>query len=154
MPFVPTSDATAEYTCISWAVMVTNQVIWPDEDEQLGWPETLAREETQDAFRQFFILAGFAACDDGSLTAGIEKIAVYVKDGRVTHAARQLENGQWTSKMGPWADGSHSLTDLENDYGAIAFFMARRRTGLPPVLPLLHPGPARLIAPGGEVLIR
>ena len=32
--------------------------------------------------------------------SGYEKIAIYAFVGQFTHAARQLDNGQWTSKLG------------------------------------------------------
>ena len=47
-----------------------------------------------------FESVGFAICADGSLEAGIEKIAIYADGPHYEHVARQLENGKWTSKMG------------------------------------------------------
>ena len=151
--FQVTSDATAEYNCISWALHHVRQAIWPDEDEQFGWPEEVPRQETLDAFRQFFEMVGFVACGTGALEQGREKIAIHVQNGLVTHAARQLPSGDWTSKLGAQADGSHPLDELDPLYGPIALFMSRP-IGPVPVLPRLHPPPARLIAPGGGVLLR
>ncbi|MFM7428637.1 MAG: hypothetical protein ACKO1F_01925 [Flammeovirgaceae bacterium] len=39
------------------------------------------------------------------------KVALYGKDGKWTHAARQLVSGKWTSKMGSCEDIEH-LTPL------------------------------------------
>jgi len=152
--FRVTSDATAEYNCVSWAVQHQRQAIWPDEEEQLGWPQVLPREETIAAFQRFFEMAGFSVSGTGLVEAGQEKIAIYVKDGKVKHTARQLPTGEWTSKMGGGPDGSHPADEFGDMFGGIALFMTRPATGLPPVLPPLNPPPARLIHPGGAPLIR
>lgn len=54
---------------------------------------------------QSFVLAfehlGYRVCTSGMLEEGVEKIALYAaSDGEPTHAARQLANGGWTSKLG------------------------------------------------------
>jgi hypothetical protein len=48
----------------------------------------------------FVALEGDRTCIDGSLEDGIEKVAIYSHGNVYEHAARQLENGKWTSKMG------------------------------------------------------
>lgn len=141
--FHTTSPATADYNCIAWAASIDSRVIWPDEDEQLGWPPNLPRVETLDAFIQFFGLLGYTDCANGSAEDGIEKVAIYMRDGKVTHAARQKTSGLWTSKMGPGVDADHSdpLVLANGIYGTPVHFMRRQRgVGLP--LPELHPPPA------------
>ena len=69
-------------------------------------------------------------CEDGNLEPGYEKVAIYAMDGEPTHAARQLQNGWWTSKLGKYEDIDHdSLEELQGygfgDYGRVAVFMAR-----------------------------
>ncbi len=49
---------------------------------------------------RLFAREGFSLCEDDSLEPGYEKIAIYAFVGQFTHVARQLENGQWTSKLG------------------------------------------------------
>jgi hypothetical protein len=80
---------------------------------------------------------------DANLEAGYEKVAIYVddRDNEVSHVARQLMNGKWTSKLGPDEDIDHdTLEALEADtlnfpnafpnaYGKIALVMKRRTTG-------------------------
>jgi hypothetical protein len=151
--FQVTSGATEEYNCISWALHHQRQAIWPDGDEQFGWPEAVPRQETIEAFRQFFGMVGFLACPTGALEIGREKIAIHARGGLVSHTARQLPNGEWTSKLGALADGSHPIDEFNDKYGPIVLFM-NRPAGPPPILPPLHPPPARLITPGGGVLIR
>lgn len=66
----------------------------------------------------------------GLLVAGLEKIALYVDgDGEPSHAALQLPNGRWSSKMGTWEDIEHADTDcLEGGtYGQVALFLERPR---------------------------
>jgi hypothetical protein len=62
------------------------------------------------------------------LEPGLEKIAIFAKGGRPTHAARQLGSGRWTSKLGRAEDIEHDLRALEGEaYGAVAFFLQRPR---------------------------
>ena len=57
---------------------------------------------------------------------GSKKIAIYQSGGLPTHAARQLPDGQWTSKLGRNIDISHTLPGLEGpEYGQVAVFMRR-----------------------------
>jgi hypothetical protein len=150
-----TSKATEEYNCISWSVHVEDQVIWPDEDEQFSWPVNLPRSESVEVFTEFFVAAGYELCDDGELDAAYEKVALYVDDGLVVHAARQLPNGRWTSKLGAECDICHNmLGGLEGPvYGQVSVYLRRMQSGVKPTLPPLHPGPARLITlTGGRLL--
>ena len=57
------------------------------------------------------------------------KIAIYAHDdGQPTHAARQLPDGRWTSKMGHLEDIEHRVVDDVNgpQYGSPVRFMRRR----------------------------
>jgi len=61
-----------------------------------------------------------------------EKVAIYVdEDGSLTHAARQFDNGSWTSKLGSWQDIEHrTLQALERTasiygYGNVSLFLRR-----------------------------
>jgi hypothetical protein len=58
------------------------------------------REVTVSAFVQLYSTLGYTACQDGSLELGFEKVAIYALGKVVKHAARQLPNGKWTSKLG------------------------------------------------------
>ena len=48
---------------------------------------------------RLFADEGFEVCEEDSIEPGHEKIALYAFVGRFTHVARQLEDGQWTSKL-------------------------------------------------------
>lgn len=60
---------------------------------------------------ELFLAAGYELCGDGSLEDRYEKIAIYAKDGEPTHAARQLGDGRWTSKLGKYEDIEHDSLD-------------------------------------------
>jgi hypothetical protein len=51
---------------------------------------------------------GYAPCAGDELEAGLEKVALYADEhGEWTHAAPQLPDGWWTSKLGPEEDILH-----------------------------------------------
>lgn len=91
------------------------------------WPQGTPLEETLAAFVQAFATLGFIPCNDDTLEPGFEKIAIYVNSqGKPTHAARQLHNGRWSSKLGREIDIEHSLVGLTNsEYGSVAQILKR-----------------------------
>jgi hypothetical protein len=94
--------------------------------DQYYWPEDAPREETLEAFVVAFARLGFTRCDTADYEPGHEKVALFADPvGKPTHAARQLEGGQWTSKIGAQEDISHvRLSGLQGSvYGhPVAFF--------------------------------
>jgi hypothetical protein len=47
-------------------------------------------------------------------------------DGEPTHAAQQLSNGKWTSKLGRWQDIEHELDGLVGEmYGTVKQILKR-----------------------------
>ena len=122
-----TSPSTPDYNCIAWAVGDTSRWWWPVAAENVGWPDGIPFEETRGAFEAAFASLGYLTRSDESLEQGFEKIALFAgSDGIPTHAARQLPNGRWTSKIGRLEDIEHELHDLEgNEYGSIVFIMKR-----------------------------
>jgi hypothetical protein len=91
------------------------------------------REETVEAFIAAYATVGFRECTDGALEPGIEKIALFAKTSRgvliPTHGSRQLESGEWTSKMGPLEDIRHTSADAPKGpvYGTPVCYFARPR---------------------------
>ena len=84
------------------------------------------RMETLAAFQAAFTLLGYENCADGQSEVGFEKVAFYLRNGKPTHAARQLPDGMWTSKLGPDIDINHTLRGLEGPaYGQVVGFMRR-----------------------------
>jgi hypothetical protein len=135
------SRATREYNCIAWAAGNTTQKWWPDQFRIGYWPPNLPREETEDAFIRAYETLGYIQCADSALEDGIEKIAIFVKrgwDGKPvpTHAAIQLENGYWSSKLGDFEDITHfTLACLRGHvYGIVHCYLKRLRQ-LRPIAP-------------------
>jgi len=126
--FSITSPKSRHYNCIAWAAGDTEQWWWPDEMNQEYWPEDAPRLTTLNAFIIAYGKIGYELCNDGSLENGFEKIAIYINpQGVPTHAARQLLNGKWTSKLGNLEDIEHSLDGLEGfHYGTVAKLLKRK----------------------------
>ena len=74
-----------------------------------------------------FEMLGYAVCDSDAREPGYDKVALYALEGQWQHAARQLEDGQWTSKLGPFEDITHpSPQDLTGEvYGRVHCIMRR-----------------------------
>ena len=75
-------------------------------------------------------LFGFEQSGNGDLEQGVEKIAIYADGGFAVHAALQLPDGKWSSKLGLAGE------NVEHDdlgaiaggiYGQVACFMQRPR---------------------------
>jgi hypothetical protein len=130
--FEVTSRATSRYNCIAWAVTVTHVAWWPglfrETDLENYWPPNCPREESLGAFECAFSTKGYQRCDSGELETGLEKIALYAKDGTPTHAARQLPSGLWSSKLGGDVDITHDLSGLCGvEYGDVIAYFSRSR---------------------------
>jgi hypothetical protein len=120
------SDATPNYNCIAWAAGSVSEWWWPT--RFCHWPSGVERSTNLVSAIAAFRTLGFSICPDGSLDPDSEKIALFARDEVLTHAARQLPSGTWTSKLGRRIDIEHrTLECLEGDaYGRVAAFMSRR----------------------------
>jgi len=84
------------------------------------------RVETLEAFYRAIESIGYCRCPDGQLETGFEKVALYAVAGQSKHAARQLTDGRWTSKLGRYLDIAHTLGGLEGPvYGQVAGYLKR-----------------------------
>lgn len=126
-----TSPATHRYNCIAWAANCTTQRWWPFGGKEF-WPPGAPRKETLAAFQAAFRTLGYEECQDGYLEDNYEKIALFAQMNDVgdlvpTHAARQLPNGRWTSKLGDYQDIEHiNVGDVDcPEYGTAVQFMRR-----------------------------
>ena len=82
--------------------------------------------ETIEAFVDAFWTLGYVPCEDGRHEPGYEKVALYAFDGTPTHAARQLTDGRWSSKLGRSVDIAHTPDALDGPvYGAIVLYLCR-----------------------------
>lgn len=117
--YIETSPATEDYNCIAWACGDNTKWWWPD--PSVYWPSGIRCDETIAAFDELFASGGAFEVTTESLEVGIVKIALFAQNGIPTHAARQLANGTWTSKLGKAIDIAHSLRELEGgNYGTVA----------------------------------
>lgn len=130
-----TSPKSSKYNCFAW-VLEKNDDRWAPYDgytwfeglEKIGHGEY--HESDISYYLNGFKLIGYTLCDNGNFENGFEKIALYIKSGYVQHAAKQLEDGHWTSKLGiEYHDIEHyTLAVLEGDlYGYANIFMKRKR---------------------------
>jgi hypothetical protein len=143
---------TPRYNCLAWAVSRDAANIWPDPDT--AWPVVLPRDESVEGIAAFFQLVGFQDCQNSNFEPGFEKVAIYAREKLVTHVARQLEKGQWTSKLGALADVRHTTlqvleggADVAFSFGSVVKVMRRRVTGTPPPLPEMRPRIPTIVRP-------
>ena len=126
-PFFVTSDSSGSYNCIAWALELQHLFLWPASSRKFDWLPDLPRKNTVQVFLQFFQRNGYESCFDGEPEEGFQKIALFAKEKKPTHAARQLPNGFWTSKLGGWVDVQHTLQAMEGGlYGNVALFLKRK----------------------------
>jgi hypothetical protein len=121
-----TSPEDISYNCIAWAAHDTERWWWPS--SLYYWPDHVPREETLESFVQAYATLGFVPIQDAGLELGHEKIAIFINSsGTPTHAARQLPNGAWTSKLGRREDiEHHTIHGIEGSaYGTVAAILAR-----------------------------
>ena len=124
-----TSPETGLYNCIAYAADDTRRWWWPDKMGTFYWPPGIQRSETIIVFQRAFETLGYVISPDSTLEQGIEKIGFFHKQNKPTHAAKQLQDGAWTSKLGQSFDISHDLEGLQGDeYGRIALIMKRPKS--------------------------
>ena len=125
--YTQTIAPTDEYNCIAHAADDDGR--WWDPSESYYWPSQANRDFTVDALMSAYATLGYSRCNDGSIENGFEKIAIYADADEYMHAAKQLENGKWSSKLGQLEDIEHeTLLALEGEsYGSVAVYMKRHR---------------------------
>lgn len=125
-----TSPRTRDYNCVAWAAG-RNTENWDHSQTTFAyWPRRVSRDGSVESLVAVFRTLGFSVCEGGDFEPLIEKIAIYSEDGRRwTHVARQLANGNWSSKLGGLEDIEHeSLVALAgSDYGSPVRFLGRKR---------------------------
>jgi hypothetical protein len=122
-----TSPKNENYNCLAWACGVMNKRMWPGTPGYY-WPSN--EKDDLQTVTKLFLNMGYQICEDASLEHGFEKVAIYTDQTEPLHAARQLENGRWTSKLGILdEDIEHdNLAVLEgNNYGKANVFLKRSR---------------------------
>lgn len=120
-----TSPADVRYNCAAWAAKDTTR--WWDRFQY--WPKEAPRTDELAAAQAAYASIDFIPCGDGRIEAGFEKIAIYGRNGRWKHVARQLPDGRWTSKLGQAEDICHTTVSalFSDAYGRDVSFMRRPR---------------------------
>ena len=127
-----TSPRDPRYNCVAWAAGESFRWWWPDALETCYWPPEVPREESLEAFVRAFGTLGYETCADGSLDSAYEKLAIFASRRVPTHVARQLADGNWTSKLGKSVDLSHFIDGLDGEvYGAVVQFMCKTSGSTP-----------------------
>jgi len=136
-----TSKDSDYYNCIAWAAGDTTRKWWPDHFRQDYWPKEAPRTVAIDSFVKAFEDRGYSICPDDTLEIGFEKVAIYAAQGRIgyvpKHAAWQLDDGTWSSKLGPFKDINHKTLQCLSSklYGEPVKFLKRRRKSAKAPLP-------------------
>lgn len=122
-----TSAATDEYNCIAWAMDDQSHFWWPSGAGY--WPgrrKGQSFQPTLEVFHAAFATRGYSPCVGPALEPGMQKVALYAKGTEITHAARQLASGFWTSKLGSNVDVEHELQQIEGPtYGVVVDYLSR-----------------------------
>ncbi|MCI0460355.1 MAG: hypothetical protein L0Z62_25665 [Gemmataceae bacterium] len=120
-----TSDKTKRYNCIAWAAGVDDD--WWEACEDGYWPDGVPEDGTITAARRLFESLGYTMCENADLEPGFEKVAIYGDVLGYTHAARQLPDGGWTSKLGSLQDIEHRTPEdvAGDEYGIVVHLMRR-----------------------------
>jgi hypothetical protein len=129
--------ADKSYNCIAWAVERTDANWDPKEGDdpevRYFWPPNAPSDYQVTSLIVALESVGFVICADGSMETGFEKVAIYADGPEYMHAARQLENGKWTSKMGKAERIEHDAPEdlIGPRYGHVTKFMKRNRPAKP-----------------------
>ncbi len=125
--YTVTSNPSDDYNCIAWAVGDTTS--WWSHLSGYYWP-IAERSPLVENLVAMFVEMGYGTCENASLEDGFDKVTIFQKAGLWKHAARQLPNGKWTSKLGLNEDIEHaSPDDLSGElYGTVHCIMRKKRT--------------------------
>lgn len=131
--YSPKSEKSTDYNCIAYAAGDESKKWVGYREAGYYWPEEAKEGHTLDALIDAFEKLGYTICASDSLEAEYEKVALYADQEELwTHAAKQREDGRWTSKLGNLEDIIHQtpqgVAGPEPAYGRVACLMKRRRS--------------------------
>jgi hypothetical protein len=138
--YSPKSRHTRRYNCIAWAAGETHRRWEPAPGYY--WPKIAPPDDRIESLVLAFYSIGYRRSDKVDERAKtvqlfVAKVVLYA-DGfdAWTHAARQLPNGRWTSKLGDFEDIEHdSILGLEPVYADPRYLMTK----------LVFPSPVRIV---------
>jgi len=130
--FKITSPTDVNYNCIAWAGGDTKNWWQPSGAKYYVWLRDDKSESLENYIENFKLLGYSEETESRDYEPEFEKVALYIDaDGLPSHAAKQKDNGFWTSKLGWSEDIEHrTLECLEgDDYGVVKVILKRRRKG-------------------------
>ena len=124
--YTVTSDPDVGYNCIAYAA--GDKTSWWTHEEGYSWPNA-SRTPAINSLVEVFEGLGFERCADVSYEEGFTKVALYEMNGDWTHASVQLDNGTWSSKLGPTEDINHQSPEsvTGHEYGQVHCIMRLAR---------------------------
>lgn len=133
--YLVTSKKDKIYNCVAWAAERDQKRWWePLNEPGCYWPKEVPFNHSFENYVKVFTVLGYSYCDNPSLEDGFEKVALFSDQfGWFMHVSHQLEDGKWTSKLGPDEDIKHTVIGaLESNgafpaYGMVTRIMKRRR---------------------------
>ena len=91
-------EPSSRYNCIAYAAGRADDWWWPDGINY--WPPWATLTDRIASLVEVFAGLGYEQCDDSRAQAGYQKVALYEVQGEMKHAAAQMPNSRWRSKMG------------------------------------------------------
>jgi len=144
--FYISSKPNINYNCIAWVGITDNEFWWPEVEPynkldgvKYKWPFKIKNSDELKYFIELFSNLGYEGVSNNIKNEHpkYRKIALFIKEDKnisdinnckCTHAARQLTNGLWASKLGRKDDIEHSNPyDLEGSaYGKLAIILKKK----------------------------
>ena len=112
--------------CLAWAL--GDKQRWWEKGRGCYWPDNELDDDTVAGWIRIFELSGYETSEGFDLEDGFERVAIFADRNGPTHVARQMDNGEWTSKLRKGNDTEHRTAHaLEGDiYGTIIQVIRRR----------------------------
>ena len=123
--FETVGQASELYNCIAYVAEDTSKWWWPDGTNY--WPPWATLDTKMESLKEALAGLGYEQCDDSDPEDGYQKVALYEIQGRFQHAAVQMSNGRWRSKMGqgPVVEHRNPESLSGGPYGNPKVFMRR-----------------------------
>ena len=129
--YIRTSDPSIKYNCLVYAVRV--EWGWFEPPNHLPgyyWPPGIDPEWNDRTVKQVLARFGYNEISDSPEPEdGYDKIAIYGDKDGPTHFARQLPNGNWSSKLGELIDVEHTTLEClvgDDHYGNLLYYAKRK----------------------------
>ena len=118
-------EPSERYNCIAYAAGDTSKWWWPDGVNY--WPPWATPTTRIESLTEAFAGKGYKRCNDYKVEDGYRKVALYEAQGQMQHAAAQMPNGRWRSKMGRGPVIEHRTPESLSGgiYGEPTVFMRR-----------------------------